>query len=157
MHEDAAGDGLCRLGLRRRGAGGRPVLQRNPGAGRHLRPATLEGPIKAPPAWAVTVNCKADCEFSEPEGTRYALGDGGLLDKELKAGTATPWPWGLDSKDGPAEAKAKLSRLLPGKSLAVSPDDPATWFVVIPPCMTWIEVSFEGERGIRAVSLNAQP
>ncbi|MDO9337853.1 MAG: hypothetical protein Q7T61_15770 [Caulobacter sp.] len=114
-------------------------------------------PIKAPPAWAVTVNCKADCEFSEPEGTRYALGDGGLLDKELKAGTATPWPWGLDSKDGPAEAKAKLSRLLPGKSLAVSPDDPATWFVVIPPCMTWIEVSFEGERGIRAVSLNAQP
>ncbi len=114
-------------------------------------------PVKAPPAWAVEVECQFECYFAEPEGTHYALGDGFIMDKELPAGTATAWPWGLAANDGPAEAKAKLARLLPGPPLAVAPDEPTVYFLNIADCMVWIEVTFEGERGIKAVSLNAQP
>lgn len=113
-------------------------------------------PVSAPPAWAVEVDCAADCEFSDPEGTRYALGDGFMLDKEIKAGAGTHWPWGLESGDGPGEAKVKLARLLPG-ALAKSPDDPSVYYLNIEACMAWLEIAFDGERGIKAVSLNAQP
>lgn len=114
-------------------------------------------PVKTPPAWAIKVECQFECYFAEPEGTRYALGDGFMMDKELPAGTATPWPWGLKASDGPAEVKAKLALLLPGNPLAASPHEAGVYFLNIADCMAWIEVTFEGERGIKAVSLNAQP
>jgi hypothetical protein len=114
-------------------------------------------PVKTPPAWAVEVECQFECYFADPEGTRYALGDGFMMDKELVAGTGTPWPWGLDSHDGPAEAKAKLARLLPNEGSMNVREGGPTYNLDIADCMVWIEVTFEGERGIKAVSLNAQP
>ncbi len=87
-------------------------------------------PVKVPPTWA---------------------------DKELKAGTATPWPWGLEADDGPADVKAKLLRLLPNEGSMSGREGGLTYNLDIADCMVWIEVTFQGERGIKAVSLNAQP
>lgn len=114
-------------------------------------------PVKAPPTWAAKVDCAYDCVFSDPEGTRYELIDHYMTDKELMAGTATPWPWGLEADDGPADVKAKLLRLLPNEGSISGREGGLTYNLDIADCMVWIEVTFQGERRIKAVSLNAQP
>jgi hypothetical protein len=106
---------------------------------------------------AMDMDCASECDFTDQTGVHYQYLDGQLTDKMLAAGTATPWPWGLDETDGPGEVKAKLARLLPGEgSMSVREGGP-TYNLDIPGCDAWIEVTFAGERGIKAVSLNAQP
>ena len=115
-------------------------------------------PVKAIPKWAVKVDCESECVFFDPEGTRYEfIARDYMGDKELTAGTGTPWPWGLKADDGPAEVKAKLARLLPNEGGMNVREGGPTYNLDIADCMVWIEVTFEGERGIKAVSLNAQP
>jgi hypothetical protein len=111
--------------------------------------------VKTVPAWAVDVSCPDECAYADPEGVRYGFHGEYMLDKELTG--AKVWPWGLKANDGPAEVKAKLARLLPGDPLAAAPHEAGVYFLNIADCMVWIEVAFDGERGIKAVSLNAQP
>lgn len=112
-------------------------------------------PVKTVPDWAVDFSYVDRRAFSDPEGVRYEVDQDYMLDKELTG--AKVWPWGLKAGDGPAEVKAKLARLLPNEgSMSVREGGP-TYNLAIADCMAWIEVTFEGERGIKAVSLNAQP
>lgn len=99
----------------------------------------------------------SECDFIDLQGVRYEYLDGRLTDKALPAGTRTPWPWGLQASDGPTEVKAKLARLLPNEGAMNIREGGPTYNLDIADCMAWIEVTFEGERGIKAVSLNAQP
>lgn len=106
----------------------------------------------------VDFDCMSDCSFIDLQGVEYEYLDDVLMDKQLRAGTGTPWPWGLDASDGPAEVRAKLAKLLPNEgSMSVREGGP-TYNLDIPGCGAWIEVTFGAEgRGIKAVSLNAQP
>ncbi|MDB5471065.1 MAG: hypothetical protein JWR84_2625 [Caulobacter sp.] len=115
--------------------------------------------VETPPDWAIYVdgNCADECGFAEPEGASYWANSGYLLDKELWTGTDTPWPWGLKSDDGPKEVAAVLARLLPYEGRMTDRKGGPTYNLDILGCDVWIEVTFEGERGIKAVSLNSQP
>jgi len=106
----------------------------------------------------VDFDCMSDCSFTDLQGVEYEYLNNLLTDKQLRAGTGTPWPWGLDASDGPAEVRAKLAKLLPKEgSMSVREGGP-TYNLDIPGCGAWIEVTFGAEgRGIKAVSLNAQP
>lgn len=102
-------------------------------------------------------DCDDLCVFEDGDGVRYEILDTQITDKMPPAGTSTPWPWGLEASDGPEEVKAKLARLLPNEGGMNIRDGGPTYNLDVPGCGAWIEVTFAGERGIKAVSLNAQP
>jgi hypothetical protein len=115
--------------------------------------------VWASPAWAVVLDegCGLECGFADPEEVRYVIDQGALLDKELRVGTATRLPWGLKRSDGPKEAAIALAKLIPGEGGMNVREGGPTYNLDIPGCDTWIEVTFDGDRGIKAVSLNSQP
>jgi hypothetical protein len=121
----------------------------------------LDG-VRTIPAGSSEVRCEPDnpraCRFHDRLGVAYETLDGTIVDKELGVGPASPLPWGLRRDDPPAVVRGKLSMLSAGLAHDGVREGYRTVELRLPQCDdVWVEVRFDPGRGVRSISLNAQP